>query len=250
VNDNDRGISFILLRKLITKKYIWFDLGYTLLYLKIDKPMKQVLNNHGFNFSLDRIRKTFHLADKYFMRERPGILGKRRSSYMPRYIGKFLDILNITVDMDTFTSEWMEHFQPSIEMWEPFPCVKNVLETLSHSSFRTGIISNWDSSARPILEKHGLTEMFDTIVVSSEVGMEKPGKDIFLHALSQAGVTPEDSLYVGDNYYDDTIGARNVGMDSVIINRFGTLGVEELTDAVIVPDIRFLLQAAECGKCK
>ena len=164
---------------------------------------------------------------------------------MPVYIEKFIDTLDLSVDTDAFIEEWLKQFAPSIEMWEPFPCVKDLLKTLTSSSFRVGIITNWDSSARPLLEKHGLFGYFDTIVVSSEVGMEKPDKEIFIHALNIAGITGAESIYIGDNYYDDTLGARNVGMDSIIINRFGSLGVEEIGDATIIPDIRYLLQAVE-----
>jgi putative hydrolase of the HAD superfamily len=240
-----QGFASELKTLMQSKNYIWFDLGYTLVYLKIDKPMKGLLKACGYEYSLDQVRRTFHLCDKYFMREHPGVLGKGRSDYMARYIETFLRMLEISVEKEAFTREWLQQFAPSIEMWKPFPCVNHVLEALVTAGFRLGIITNWDSSARPILEKHNLGGYFDTVVISSEVGMEKPAGEIFSHALQLAGSNAAEIVYIGDNYYDDTIGARNVGMDSIIINRFGRLGIEEIDDALIIPDIRSLLQAVE-----
>ena len=42
---------------------------------------------------------------------------------------------------------------------------------------------------------------------------------------------------MGDNYYVDAVGARGAGMESVIVNRFGRLGVEEIADAPIVAHV-------------
>ncbi len=41
-------------------------------------------------------------------------------------------------------------------------------------------------------------------------------------------------MYVGDNYYDDCLGSRKVGMNALIINRFGSLGVEEIDDCTVI----------------
>ena len=44
-------------------------------------------------------------------------------------------------------------------------------------------------------------------------------------------------IYVGDNYYDDAVGSRKVGMPALIINRFGLLGTEEITDCPLISDM-------------
>jgi len=98
-----------------------------------------------------------------------------------------------------------------------------------------GIISNWDHSARGLLAAHGLTGFFDPIVISSEVGCEKPSERIFRIALEKAGVPAERCLYVGDNYYDDAVGCRKVGMRPLILNPYGRLGIEEIEDCPLIP---------------
>jgi putative hydrolase of the HAD superfamily len=103
-----------------------------------------------------------------------------------------------------------------------------------------GVISNWDESAREILRIHGLERFFEHLIISSEVGWEKPHVEIFEKALQVAGVEPDECVYVGDNYYDDAVGSRKAGMEAIIVNRFGTLGIEELENCPVIPDVREL----------
>ena len=46
---------------------------------------------------------------------------------------------------------------------------------------------------------------------------------------------------MGDNYYDDVVGCRKVGMRSLIVNRFGRLGTEEITDCDFITGLGELL---------
>ena len=71
-----------------------------------------------------------------------------------------------------------------------------------------------------------------------QVGVEKPDPRIFRQALELSGDSPEECLYVGDNYYDDGVGAAQVGMAFCILNPAGRLGIEELDIPWCVPDIR------------
>ena len=222
------------------KKYLWFDLGYTLLRLKRDVSFQQILQGMGVSISAVEVEKAFHLTDKLFMREYPGVLGKKRGYSMPMYLGHMMYLLGVETDICPLFESWKGELENPLDIWVPYDFVKEELRKLSDRGFRLGVISNWDSSARPLLDLHGLTHFFDDIIISSEVGVEKPSDEIFERAFSQASVTPDDCLYVGDNYYDDGIGSARVGMDFVIINPYGTLGVEELKDCSVLPDISYL----------
>ncbi len=222
------------------KKYIWFDLGYTLLYLKREDNFQEILESLGLKASIPDIRRAFHLTDKLFMRKYPGILGKNKGFYMPIYLGNMLYMLNLRTDICPLYEAWKKKLENPLNVWIPFKFVKGELEKLRASGFRLGVISNWDKTAIPILDLHGLTLLFDNIIISSAVGIEKPEAGIFKIALEDAAVSAEESLYVGDNYYDDGVGSKKAGMDFVIINRLGTLGVEELRDCPIIPDITHL----------
>lgn len=222
------------------KKYIWFDLGYTLLKLERDKLFQGVLEEFGFSISTDEIEKAFHLTDKLFMRMYPGIIGKKRSFYMPLYLGNMVYTLGIRTGICPLYEKWKRKMENPFDVWIPFNNVKEELKKLISEGYNLGVISNWDKTAVPLLEKFELVSYFDDIIISSDVGYEKPNPKIFKIALDQASVLAEDCLYVGDNYYDDGIGSMKIGMDFVIVNPYGVLGVEELKDCSIVPDISHL----------
>ncbi len=222
------------------KKYIWFDLGYTLLYLKRETNFQGVLEDLGLKASLDDIGRAFHLTDKLFMRKYPGILGKNRGFYMPIYLGNMLHTLDLRTDICPLYDTWKRKLEDPLKVWIPFDFVREELQRLREEGYRLGVISNWDRTALPILNQYELTPLFDNIIISSQVGVEKPEAGIFKIALDAAGVSADDCLYVGDNYYDDGVGSKKAGMDFVIVNSFGTLGVEELRDCPIIPDITCL----------
>ena len=85
--------------KVKTKKYIWFDLGYTLLRLKREENFQKILADLGFSISTMEIGKAFHLTDKLFMREYPGVLGKSREFYMPMFLGNVIYTLGLRTDI-------------------------------------------------------------------------------------------------------------------------------------------------------
>lgn len=222
------------------KSVLWFDIGYTLLYLDRENKYKEVLTIFGIEKSVDEIEIAFHFVDKLFMREYPGTLGKNRPAYMPWYLGVLNHRLGIKLDVCEVSALWLSKSANPYQHWKPFEFVFQVLEDLKRTGYRLGVISNWDPSALNLLEQHGLAEYFDPVIVSSEVGYEKPDQEIFQIALKKAGVTAEESIYIGDNYYDDVVGGRKVGMDVLLINRFGNLGVEEIAGVPLIEDISYI----------
>ncbi len=61
---------------------------------------------------------------------------------------------------------------------------------------------------------------FDHIVISENIGHQKPAKEIFEHALQLNNSLPKDVLMIGDNVEADIQGAVNAGIDSVFFNPF------------------------------
>jgi HAD superfamily hydrolase (TIGR01509 family) len=88
---------------------------------------------------------------------------------------------------------------------------------------RLAVVSNFDytPTARHVLEREGIVDLFDSVVISDEVGWRKPKPVIFERALQRLGITPGEALFVGDRADIDVAGARGVGMPSAWINREG-----------------------------
>jgi FMN phosphatase YigB (HAD superfamily) len=87
--------------------------------------------------------------------------------------------------------------------------------------YRLAVVSNFDytPTARGVLEREGIAELFETVVVSDEVGWRKPKPEIFETALRRLGVEAREALFVGDRADIDVMGAQAVGMDAAWINR-------------------------------
>jgi putative hydrolase of the HAD superfamily len=214
--------------------FVFFDIGLTLLDSRGPAAYHQVLQDLGFEVSLAEVERAFHLEDKRFMREFPGVIGNPDYSPMPWFLGGANWRLGVKTDLCEASSRWRELQRQVQPYWLPFPGVAGVLQELRSRGLGLGVISNWDPGARGLLEYHGLARFFDPIVISSEVGAQKPQAEIFRIALGKAAVRGEQCLYVGDNYYDDVLGCRKVGMRGLLVSRFGRLGLEEVSDCPIL----------------
>jgi putative hydrolase of the HAD superfamily len=217
--------------------FIWFDLGYTLVYQEREAVYRRFLLERGIDLPLEQIEQAYHQTDKLFMREYPGVLGKEPHSFMPWYLGVLNYRLGVRFPLQEQYARLME-LQDGKRVWRAYPFAKEVLAELRARSLGIGLISNWDATARNVLEDTGLLPYFDHIIVSSEVRAEKPEEAIFRLALRAAGLPAHACLYVGDNYYDDVVGSAKVGMQSLLINRFGTLGIEELKGVRTISSIQ------------
>jgi len=93
-----------------------------------------------------------------------------------------------------------------------------LLEALRGRGLRLALVSNSASPQwllQPVLERQGLVERLDAIVLSSEVGRRKPHPAIFQRALEELEVQAEEALFVGDRLEADILGASRVGMKTV-----------------------------------
>lgn len=226
-------------------EFIWFDLGYTLLYKEREKALGEILSSIGYDLDQEKIDRGFHEIDKLFMRERPGVLGKPAEKFMPTYMELLCGHLGLGCDPQVVLERLAKVWSSADMEWKDYPFVKDTLKRLKASGYRLGVISNWDPSAKPILKKCEILDFFETVVISSEVGYAKPNEKIFRIALEEARVDPSKCLYVGDNYYDDTLGSNKVGMRSLIINRFGRFGVEEIENQALVEDVSGIFEYLE-----
>lgn len=95
------------------------------------------------------------------------------------------------------------------------PWVPETLSTLKNNGTRMAVISNSDGRVYQQLDACGLTPFFEAVFDSEIVGVEKPDRRLFLHALNELGLAPTDAVYVGDFYHLDVLGANGAGIGAV-----------------------------------
>jgi putative hydrolase of the HAD superfamily len=205
--------------------------------MKREITYQKALRAFGEDIPVQTLEREFHIVDKLFMREYPGAFLQGRGVYMPWFLGILNYRLGISINVSELDACWEKIQQETDNYWVPFANVHQVLTELKQNSRCLGVISNWDDTARDTLENAGIADYFDYLIISSEIGINKPEPGIFKRALEAADVGPHECIYVGDNYYDDAVGSKKVGMEALIINRFGRLGVEEIKDVPIINDL-------------
>ncbi|MDH3280913.1 MAG: HAD family hydrolase [Gammaproteobacteria bacterium] len=97
---------------------------------------------------------------------------------------------------------------------QPFPDVLPTLNAL-HGQWPMVTISNGNAD----LEQIGISAFFEHSVCARAVGAAKPHPDVFLSACDKLGLKPEQILHIGDHPQEDIVGAANVGMKTVWLNR-------------------------------
>ena len=105
--------------------------------------------------------------------------------------------------------------------WEVLPNSNEILHQLRNEGFRLAVISNFDERLSNTLEVHGLREYFEFLVTSAEAKADKPSPLIYQYALTKAKLSAEQCLHVGDDLQNDFLGARSVGMHSILVDRLG-----------------------------
>jgi FMN phosphatase YigB (HAD superfamily) len=101
------------------------------------------------------------------------------------------------------------------------PQTVEVLSALKAQGFRMGILSNRESLLAPVIEALALSDFIEHAASAGELGASKPEPEAFYLFLEVFGGKPEESLYVGDNYFLDVEGALNAGLKPVLLDRFG-----------------------------
>jgi len=87
--------------------------------------------------------------------------------------------------------------------------------------YQVAVISNADGKIEDVLRRCGIADCFRTVTDSGLIGYEKPHPEIFRQALKSMNAAPEQSLYVGDVYSVDYLGATGAGMQAVLMDIAG-----------------------------
>jgi putative hydrolase of the HAD superfamily len=93
------------------------------------------------------------------------------------------------------------------------------LKSLKEKGYKLGLISNVDKNIETTYKSLGILDYLDFNVTSGEAGCEKPDPGIFQTALAKGNISAEETLFVGDQYDLDIVGARNAGIKAILIDR-------------------------------
>ncbi|MFZ0231383.1 MAG: HAD-IA family hydrolase, partial [Mycobacterium sp.] len=95
-----------------------------------------------------------------------------------------------------------------------------------------------------VLRRCGIADCFLSITDSGLVGYEKPHPEIFRRALATLDATAEESVYVGDVYSVDYLGAEKAGMRAVLMDVSGAYREKRAMRVASLEELRRVLADA------
>jgi len=112
-------------------------------------------------------------------------------------------------------------FDVVLAQWQLYPDTLDTLTTLRDAGYRLGCISNTNDGAHVwhMVDRCGLRPWLSPIYTSEEIGLRKPHPHLFHMLLDEWGLVPEEVVMVGDTLDADVLGAHNVGMRGIWIDR-------------------------------
>jgi len=203
-------------------KHIFFDLDHTLWDFKTNSGLalqqifeKENLAERGVP-SFEKFHKKYlPINDRYWARYHNGYATKEQVR-----TGRFYDTLKEFGVSDEALAARMadSYIQISPRMNRLFPDAVEVLKYLQEK-YKLHLITNGFAEVQwTKLEHSGLKPFFEHVIISEEVGTQKPDKEIFEIVFNRAMTFADECVMIGDNFNTDILGAKNAGMDQVFFN--------------------------------
>jgi len=203
---------------------VFFDLDGTLVFYEPDisdvirefcmdlgQPLSAAADRHG--------RRTRH---EYFIDPliRDQLAGLSDKEFWHHFNRHLLKALGIKGDLDRLAAELTRRYQALDTSHFCPESSHQTLAQLGARGYRLGLITNRNSAERLItlLDELNLRSYFDLVLASGEVGAQKPDPGIFAAALERIDASPGSSVYVGDNYWADVVGAQRAGLIPVLLD--------------------------------
>lgn len=227
-------------------RLVLFDLDGTLLCHQpsLHQTLLAFLEELGYSLDHEAQAAGARWADQYWAQadsdDRMQEFRRDRLAFWPVYVQQYLIAMGLPEDMPASVDEeivrgLMEGFKPEVKLAE---YSKDLLWRLRARQVMTGLVSNRHHPLTGLAIELGVIDLFDFTLSAGQVGRRKPDGLIFERALDIAGrISPDEAVYIGDNYYTDVVGAHSAGMSAILIDRHDAYG-HFFEDCLIVRQLR------------
>lgn len=132
-----------------------------------------------------------------------------------------LQDLNIDVVSELVDQAAQRFKSLHLELSTPNDGVFELLESLKEKDLRMGVITNsFEGHAKIILKKLKLDHYFLSVIDCGDVQGFKPMSAPFERVVRDLEVDVSNSIYIGDEYHADIVGAKGVGLTTIWINKW------------------------------
>jgi len=201
-----------------TVRTILFDVGNTLTYVDTE-PIGRVARELGLPVPAEELRRAEPIARAAMYGHADGDPTARDVDRWGIFLTTLLEHVGIDGERIATTRARLSEQFPVSDLWRRVePGTHEVLATLRERGYPLGVVSNSDGGVSELLEVVRLSGYFDAVVDSHRVGVEKPEPRIFQIALEEMGRDAAHGVYVGDFYAVDVVGARNAGLEPILLD--------------------------------
>jgi HAD superfamily hydrolase (TIGR01549 family) len=199
--------------------FVFFDIGNTLLFPNRMKMLSPIpIDRHPTLAQWQALERRTKAEFDRGMQQ-----GRVDRSFWWIFHSYLLEDLNEGGDDETrktLVQQLVQNTQNSAN-WDQILAETRAALDRIRKGFRMAVISNADGRIENILSRCGIADCFETITDSGIVGFEKPRPEIFYAALKTMKARADESLYVGDVYSVDYVGATSAGMQAVLFDVAG-----------------------------
>ncbi len=182
-------------------KVIIFDLWNTLAFMEdIDKATQYLKKQLGAekNAILTKIFRQWHLSD----------------FSIEEFFKRLKNETKLNQAQLLLIKPWLIYRKIKL-----YPDTKDTLSFLQEKKKQLILVTNSPPPTKEAVQILGLSEYFDKIIFSFEVGLEKPDSRIYELALDGLNVSKKEVLLIGDSLEKDVIGPSKLGFDAILMDR-------------------------------
>ena len=186
------------------------------------KGAQDALARAGESYDLEHIQEAYRACYRHCHSIRETLLDLSFQEQVEVFINNISPGLVARLDQAT-TQEIVRTYADSFTVYPPEPHSQavQVLRDLKAMGLGLGLISNTGmtpgATFRTFLQQHGMLKYFEVLTFSDEVRLAKPSREIFLLTLRSMGVTPAQTVHVGDHVLNDIVGAKSSGLKTILI---------------------------------
>ncbi len=213
----------------MTVRAVFFDLFNTLVRFQPEREevQRQVCRQFGIDLPIETLRRMYATVENQRAprsRHTSGALAELAAlDPWVEFQYRLLHSAGIGVSAG-LAAQISEQYQAVKRRLVLYDDVVPLLAALRERGLVLGLISNAQRPLATIIPDPPVLDRFDFVVTSVEVGAEKPDPRIFEAALRRGGVQAHEALHVGDQYLNDLVGARDAGLQAVLLDRHGLWG--------------------------
>ena len=203
---------------------ITLDVGNTLLFPhpSLGSVYAGVGRRHGLRLDPDEVEPRFEASWRVCQAQRTGLIyGTRHEDALEFWC----EVNRAVLREQPLAEEALREFVSDLYFtfgrgcsWRTDAGLAELLAACQARGIPLGIISNWDLRLRSLLDELGITRWADPVLISAEVGIEKPAAALFERAVQAMAVPAGNLLHLGDTWTDDVLGATACGLQAAWLN--------------------------------